>query len=495
RSSKKGTIVYFRQVRAVVDSEFCPVEFETNVTEPGLVVKVSGRRQGDEFLMKKTVNGQTTETRVKLQRGLTLRSVVRYRVFLEGLKVGRSWRWPVIDEVLGALMPDPILCQVVGQAELDKNGRKEQAHIVVIREGPQMVACFMDKKGYWPRVVHQQRNWAELLVPFGKVKDFGSPRKDLKANRVPGLIGLVYANEDLGFRFSRPPYPWAISAAPGVRMNHLTGNDWISIDVLAMLSTSVSPESLEKFMLERWATRFAQSKITYKKTVRVASTSARRVRGTALLGCSRVNFEYTFILEQGFGYAISAVAVDRPLAAIRPAINMVLSSLQLMPGKKTPGRFDGLRFTSPYYLFSLARPSKEWIVPSSRQGPRTAIEFVKRDRSACALVRIEPTGKDFPGLGPYVKRYVAQVPAKLPDAKDVTSVSGRLASAPASAVRYSSSAIDDAPCETTQWISVHEGRVYHLILITRTDKAKANEAELEAVLKSFMFLPAGDGKK
>ncbi|MDK1031094.1 MAG: hypothetical protein QGD94_03730, partial [Planctomycetia bacterium] len=212
---------------------------------------------------------------------------------------------------------------------------------------------------------------------------------------------------------------------------------------------------------------------------------------TARLGSSRLAFEHTYILEQGYGYIIEAVAVDKPFATIRPDAGELLSSFQLVPPSgRVPGRFVGRKFLSPFYLFSVSYPNGEWVVPKSRQGVRTAIEFVKKDRAACALVRVEPVDKDFVDLKSYVENYVKNISRRLTDAKNITSSEGRLSGEPASRVRYESTAMDAAICTTTQWISLHEGRIYHLILITHFEKQEANAADLETIRKSFRFLPA-----
>lgn len=495
----------FKIVQADVDPDGSPRTLDSSVAVGSRAWHVAGRRRGNAFLLQRTVGADTVSAEVPLEKNLTLRTWALLASFFGTAGPGGAARWLVIDERLGAVLPDPCLVHVLGPQTVPTGpGKSLSGTAIVTAVGQKIVAHLLDNRGHTLRSVWQSAPIVAEAAGFSEARRLDLPADGPRGPAIPGLKADRYKNDRLGYSLHVPPYPFVAFVVPDadtVCVEDLTDGSSVTVRPavdprLATLHADADELlQLADVVHQQWAARFDAVEADAPRETELAGRPARLIEGTARLGCARLHFRNVFLVGEGFAYLVTALA-DRPLDEKRALADAILASLRLAPPEgRLPIFTSGNRLRIPYYGIEMARPDERWKIPRHLDGPATTLELAREDRAAVAVLRMLSAPKDQP-LADFVAERARLAAENLkiqkPQAQPAT-LGGR----DALELRYAGNLLAGRPAECRAIYMPLGSQVLELVLIARAgDPGAPGPKDLETIRASIRFIepPAADQK-
>jgi hypothetical protein len=300
-----------------------------------------------------------------------------------------------------------------------------------------------------------------------------------------------------------PPYPCILQAS---KENGVAAVEDLTEEVQVLVRPAIPNSPLRadamseedwarvtSLLQQQWAAGYEDVQAEPPLVVRVASGEARAVDGTARLGCAPIHFRNVVVVGDGIAYLVSVTSADRPLIDVLALRDRVVASLAIsaVEGRLTIAT-RGDRFESANYGFEVRRPGKDWQVPTSRDGPATALELVRKDLAAVAIVRVLA-----PRPGQDLAAFVAEQANRAADAPGVEEPKpqpAELGGRKALELRYAGDLLGGQAAQCTAVYAELGSRIFSLTLMARADADKSVWKELDAVRKSVKFTKAEASK-
>ena len=499
RARNEGQFTYYKMIRADLDAKGRPAALDCRVKAAEREWHVTGKAEGDEFLLSRTSGTVETTAKVPLGEDLMFLSWTLPATMRRGTHDGETRRWTALDESLGGIVHDPCLVRVLGPRTLAAGpGASIAGTAVFWALGPEQVAYFTDAEGRDLRSIGQSSSMVALatgLLEARKLTPGEVPPPGAAGAAVEGLLGNQFTNPRLGYGMTAPPWPYLLDSAREsglVRIHDATGEESLVVYPVAAnepLRAGSVPDAawdrLAGLLQQQWAARFEDVVIEKAQADHVAERSARVISGTARIGCTPLTFRNFVFIGDGLAYLVS-VTSDRPPAANDVLGVQVPQSFRFTaPEGQAAVQSQGDKFESAKNGFEIQRPGPRWKVPLRHDGPATTMELVRDDLAAVAIVRLLP-----PRPGQAFKDFVADQAELASDNLTVrkpeirpTKLGGR----DGFEVVYEGKLLSDQPARATGVYVPLEDRIFCLMLMARKDADAQAAKELEAVRESVTF--------
>lgn len=415
---------YTKTVTADVDARFRPLALECRVMSDRRAWQVTGRRDDREFVLTRTVGSlsvpaavppdaaaaDAATVRIPLDDEVTFATWAVPATLMGGPRPGSpphrpgepgaARQWLVIDESLGALMPDPVMVHVAGPKTVAEPGRSVAGTAVVCVRGAEQVASLVDASGRVLRSVWQSSALVAEGVGFSEARRLVGAAEGPRGTAIEGLDGDRYQNARLGISLRVPPYPCVFHASPErglLEVADLTDEARVVLRVASGLrpatGEAVSAAEIERqadLLQREWAARHESVKAGPAVDSNTGEAAAGRViNGTARLGCTELHFRNFVLTSDSLTWFVSVGVADRDLVTQPLLSSALVSSLRITaPEGRVPMQVSGNTIKSPYHGYEISRPGPRWRIPTHLDGPATALELVRDDRAAVAVVRL-----------------------------------------------------------------------------------------------------------
>jgi len=498
RSRREDRFSYYKMIRADLDAKGRPAALDCRVKSAEREWQVMGKAAGDEFALTRVAGTVETSAKIPLGEDLMFRSWTLPATMRSGAREGETRRWTVLDESLGGVVHDPCLVRILGTRTLPAGaGNSITGTAVLWALGAEQVTVFTDAEGRDLRSVWQSSSMVAVATGLSearKLTTIDMPPAAAGA-AVEGLLGNRYTSARLGYAMNVPPWPYVLDVTRETglaRLRSAVGQEALVVypvpsnePLHAAAVTDATWDRLAGLLQQQWASRFEDVVIEKARADHVAERAARIITGTARIGCTPLRFRNFVFIGEGFAYLVSvtcdaAMAFDDTLGAQVPQ-----SFHFAAPEGQLAVMSFGDRFESVKYGFAVRKPGPRWKVPMQHDGPATAMELVRDDLSAVAIVRLLP-----PRPGQAFKDFVADqaelasdnLTVKKPEIRP-TKLGGR----DALEIVYEGKLLSDQPARATGIYVPLEGRIFCLMLMARKDAGADAVKELEAVREGVTF--------
>ena len=495
---------YTKQITADVDARFRPRALDCSVISGLRQWQVKGRVDGNEFVMERRVGDKSATARIPLDEDLTFRSWALEATLLGGhVRQGEAKRWIVIDESLGAVGPDPVIVQYLGQraSTSEGNGPTVSGHGLVSVCGPEQVAHLVGLDGRLMRSIWQSTPMVAEFTNLAEARRLKDAAEGPTNPMLEGFEAERYRDARNGFSIWIPPYPFVAHAAPGsgaVMVSDMTDEAYVLLRLFAAprpaSTTGPDVAELARSELQRgsdivqreWAARFQDVTADPPADDHVGIYEARAIPGSARLGCTTVHFRNYFVAHEGRTCLISMVVADRPVREEPILEGNVVQSVRLAaPEGMLPLQASGNTIRSVPYGFELRRPNARWIAPAHLEGPANVLELVRDDQTAVALIRIA-TPKPGQALETFVREQAQLASENLevrrPPEPKATALAGR----EAFEISYEApKALSGRPAQCTNVYTKQGGRFLSLLLMGASGADPGVARELTEIRESL----------
>jgi hypothetical protein len=391
---------YVKTVTADVDARLRPRRLECSITSGPRKWEVKGRLDGSELVMVRTVGEKSASVRVPINDEVTFLSWALDATMLGKPAPGTGRRWLVIDESLGALLPDPCVIQIIGPRTMRLKADESLPGTAVFWQcGPEQAAYMIGADGKILGTVWQS---TPMVAEGTSLSEARMLRESLDAPNTPELEGFSassYRDTAHGFSMWVPPYPFvahasAESGAAEIRSLVDESRMTVRLAALPLPAADVAAADAEAVrvadLVQRdWATRYEDVKAAPPAAAKINGRDGLACDGTARLGCTTFSFRNYFLTNEGRTYAVSIQVPDRPVTAEPTLCSSVIQSLQFKtPEGSLPIQIVGDVVRSPFQGLELRRPSARWSVPQHADGPAAALELARDDQAALVLIRV-----------------------------------------------------------------------------------------------------------
>jgi len=475
---------YFKMITADVDAKFRPRALRCQVSTADRQWDVTGKVEQGELVLTRNLGGAAATSRIPIDDEVTFLSWALQATLLAAARAGETCRWLVIDESLGALVPDQ--CQVRVLGSRGRTGGPQalppEATAVLWTHGADQVIHLVESGGRTVRSVWQTAPMVAEGTSFSEARRIAGAGPGMPGVEIDGLDANQYRNQRLGIVMSVPAYPCVTHVIPDVGVvliRDLTDEASVVVrpasgprpPAAGPLPDSEAARQADLIQRE-WAARFEDVKggpIIARPADGGARAQVRSIEGTARLGCTTFNFRNLYLPGDGLAWLASETVADRPLSAKGALLDACVNSIKLSaPEGQLPVQLAGDVVRSPYYGFELRRPSKSWRIPTHVGGPMTVLEMAREDGAAVAIIRVAKLA-----AGQTLETFVAQqatiaaqnlgVPQPAPAA---TTLGGQAAVE----ISYQGAKIlSGEPARCTTIFAQLDSRVLSLALVVRAD--------------------------
>jgi len=495
---RAGEFGYVEAITADVDARFRPVALDCRVLSAARSWQVTGRAENGELALTRTLDGASATARIPIEDDVTFLAWTVPATLLSGTPPGRTRRWLVVDESLGAMLPEPCLVANLGpQSGVLKAGEPPVSGTAV------GWACGVERVGHLlgadGRVLRSVWQTAPLVAEAAGLTE---ARRAVAPDGPTGLVieGLEagrYTSDRLGLSLEVPAMPCVahvVAEAGAVQVVDLTDEAYVLVrpapgpPAAGAAPPSEADTALRADLAQReWAARWDEVQADPARTETVGGREARTVTGTARLGCTTFHFRNALVPGDGVAWHVSAVAADRPLRARPGPLAHVVESIRVTaPQGRMPLLASGDRLVSRHYGFEVTRPGPRWRIPTHMDGPATALELVREDHAAVAVVRVFALRSD-ESLGSLVADQARQAVENLgvprPEPKAAT-LGGRKA---LELAYEAPRALSGRPARCTAVYTMLDGRALALVLLAATDADAGAAEELRRLRESLKF--------
>ena len=514
---------FYRLTTADVDARFRPRGLVCEVTSGFRQWRVTGTVRGNTLHLERTVDDEKTTAAIPLEDDMTFRCWALPATVMRGTEAGQTRRWLVIDESLGALVPEPCLAQVLGQRGMPAAEDGENLIGTAVAEacGLEQVIHLVDGQGRVLRSVWQTAPMVADATSLSEARRMPATGDPPPAAEVPGLSWRGFESERLGLALHVPPAPYTayvLDAVGAIRVADLTDEAHITFRAIQGMpalpepalalppdleagETAAGPSPADEAeadtllatlpIHQQWASQFEDVTVEPSRATVPGGAKGAQVRavaGTARLGCTTFHYRNLLFWGRGLAWFVSVVVADRPIQAEPALSETVARSIRLAPPRgRLPLQTLGLTVRSPLYGFQVQRPSEAWVIPEHTGGPTMALEMARKDQSAVALVRMleQPEGQTLEGFVRDQARLAAEtlgVEAPEPKPAPLGGVAGW-------EIAYEGDGLLSGRRARCTAVYVRwQGRVLALVLVVRSDAGDAVAGEAEQVRQSLQFL-------
>ena len=514
---------YTKMITADVDRRFRPLALECRVLAGERTWQVKGQAEANEFVMTRTVGDASTglgvalsgskgdastTVRIPMDEDLLPLTWAVPATVLGGAAPGQTRRWLVIDESLGAVLPDPCLVHVAGPRTIPPaaaGGQPDTGTAVVSVCGLEEAAHLVTGDGRVLRSVWQTAPLVGLAVSLAEARRLTDAADGPKGPDIEGLAQDRYRDARHGFSLWVPPYPFVAYAATevgAVQIVDLVGEARLTVRLAAApvlrpegaAATEAEAARAADLVQREWAARFEAVDAGPPTAVQVAGREGRALSGTARLGCTTMHFRNLYLVHEGRTYLVSLQVPDRPVTAEPVLVETVVPSLRLAaPEGPLPLIVSGDTIRSPYYGFELTRASAKWKLPTHLDGPAAALELVREDQAAVAIVRVV-TPKPGQSLEAFAAEQAQLVTENLGAAKPelkATTLGGRKA---VEIVYVARKVLSGRPAACTGVYTELGGRILVLMLIAAGDADASAAKDLQKIRESLKLAAPAPAK-
>ena len=508
RSRSDDRFGYYKMITADVDANFRPRALTCRVVSSTRQWEVTGRAENGTLALARTVGEERTSAQIPLGGNVTFQSWALYATLLGSPRAGRGRAWLVIDESLGALLPDACNIRVLGPQGLPGAGDGENLVGVAVGWscGAERVVHLVDPSARVLRSVWQSTPMVAEATSLSEARRLVSPAEAPPAAEVPGLTGERYRDPRFGLSLRVPPYPYVVHVAEAsglVTVTDLTDEAYVSVrpaydfgPVAGAGNAGRTGEDAESAlashpMQQEWAEPFDEVKAEPRFAVAPGGISARDVLGlggTARLGCTTYHFRNLLLAGEGLTWFVSLAVADRRVTAKPVLLENVSRSIRTAaPQGRLPIQAVGPVLQSPFYGFQITRPNARWTVPEHLGGLPTALEMAREDQAAVAVVRVL-TPKEGQSLEALVSDQAEAAARNLgvgkPEPKAATFGGQR-----ALEIAYEAKAmLSGKPARCTAVYAERQGRVLALVLVVASDADETAAREVEQIRHSVKFM-------
>jgi len=491
----------YRMITADVDASFRPKALTCRVASGERRWEVTGRAEQGVLVLTRTVGTRSASARIPLDEEVTFLSWALPATLMGGARTGEPRRWLVIDESLGALLPDPCLVQVLGPRGLPASGDGENLLGTAVGWvcGPERVAHLVDASGRVLRSVWQSTPMVAEATSLSEARRLDGPGEAPPGTEIHGLTGDRYRDRRLGLGLAVPAYPYVIHVADqlgAVKVTDLTDEASVSVSPAYGTESAATADETEGSLAthpvqQAWAARFDEVQAEVRPAAVPGGSrggSVQAVGGTARLGCTTFYFRNLLVSGEGLTWFVSIAVADRDVTAKPVLLENVARSIRTeTPEGRLPMQAMGLMLRSPFYGFEIGRPNPRWKVPGHVGGPMTALEIAREDQAAVALVRVF-TPKKGETLAAFVAEQARAAAESLgvarPEPKPAT-LGGRKGLE----ISYEAKAIlSGKPGRCTTVYAEQQGRVLALVLVVAAGADPAAAREVDEIRRSVKFL-------
>lgn len=501
RDATSNQFGYFKMMTADVDARFRPRALDCRVTSGDRSWQVAGRVEDGEFVLERKVDGGSTVSRIPLEEDTTFLVWALPATLLGGAAPNETRRWFVIDESIGALLPDTCLVRVLGPRSivLKAGGQPVMGTAVLWICGPEQVAHLMDADGRKIRSVWQTTPMVGERAGLSEARRLNDAPDGPPGVAVEGMKGQQYHHRGLGFGLWLPPYPYVTYALPEfgvVQVTDLMDEAYVLVQQVGTARpisegppSEADLERLADLIYREWAARFEEVRAEPARNESIGGRQARIIEGTARLGCTTFHFRNHFLAAEGLTWFVTAAMADRPLAQNPLLTGTIVQSLRLSaPEGRLPVVVRGDILQSPYYGFQFRRPSGRWRIPNHLSGPMTALELAREDQAAVVLFRVL-TAKPGESLEAFVAEQARQAADNLggsPSEPNPTTLGNRRAIE----IAYTGEKMLSGHAARCTTVYTPLGsRVLALVLVIDTDADEATRKEVKQIRESVTFTP------
>ncbi len=511
RSRGDARFGYYKMITADVDANFRPRALTCRVVSGDRQWRVTGRVENGALALTRTVGEKSASARIPIEKGVTFLSWALRATLLSGARTGQTRRWRVIDESLGALLPDPCLVQVIGPRGLPAagDGHNLIGSAVGWSCGVERVAHLVDSSGRVLRSVWESTPMVAEATSLSEARRLAGSAEAPPTADVPGLANERYRNPRLGLSLWVPPYPYVIHVVEpsgAVVVADLTDEAYVSVRPAygsgpaapvagASAQAGENEEAAEPLLASRpiqqeWAARFDEVAAEHRAATVPGGARAYNVQGiggTARLGCTTYHFRNLLLSGEGLTWFVSLAVADRRVTAKPMLLENVSRSIKASPPKgRLPIQTVGPVLRNPYYGFQISRPNTRWKVPDHVGGPVTVLEMVREDQAAVALVRVLTLKK-----GQSLEAVVAEqaeaaaenLGVEKPEPRPATFGGQR-----ALEIVYEGNAIlSGKPARCKAVYAERQGCVLVLVLVVAADADETASREIEQIRRSVKF--------
>jgi hypothetical protein len=483
-----------RIVTADVDAQFRPRRLEFKAISGPNSWTVKGRLAGNDLVLTRTVGQTTAKTRIPVSGDVTFLSWAIDATVLGGTPAGQGRRWTVIDESLGAALPDPCIVQVVGPRTLQVSPKRAISGSVVLWTcGLERVAHILGPDGRTLRSIWQSSPW---LAEAGTMAEVQGPYELLDVSAGPEIEGFSssgYKSASRGFSLWIPQPPIMAHASPesgAIDLVNLATDATLSVRLGGLpqdsgLDPATQAAAVADLLQRQWAARFEDVKASDIEPGHLGPRDALVTEGTARLGCTTFNFRNFYLVFEGRTYAVWVRVPDRPVATELMLMDSAAQTLRLTaPEGPVPITVSGDVIRSPFFGLEIRRPGNQWTLPQHLDGPASAMELARLDQMAVAMVRVL-TPKPGQTLESFAADQAALAAENLgvprPEPQAVT-----LAGRKAIEISYEGKKIlSDRPARCTIVYTAIEGRMVALVLIADASADASVAKDLDAIRESL----------
>jgi len=510
RSRGDARFGYYKMITADVDANFRPQALTCRVVGGTRQWEVTGREQNGALVLTRTVGEKSATARLPLGANVTFRSWALLATLLGGPKTGTARTWLVIDESLGALLPDPCSVRVLGPRGLPAAGDGENLLGLAVDWscGTERVLHLVDSGARLLRSVWQSTPMVAEATSLSEARRLVSPAEAPPAANVPGLTNERYSDPRFGLGLWVPPYPYVIHVAEAsgrVTVTDLTDEAYVSLRPAydfgpaaaagASGRTGENGEAAESALSshpiqQEWAEVFEDVKAEPRAALVPGGTRPHDVLGlggTARLGCTTFHFRNLLLSGEGLTWFVSLAVADRRVTAKPVLLENVSRSIKTAaPQGRLPIQAVGPVLQSPFYGFQINRPNARWKVPDRVGGLPTALEMAREDQAAVAMVRVL-TPKEGQSLAEFVAEQAEAAAKNLGVEKPEPrpAAFGRLRGLE---IAYEGKAIlSGKPARCKVVYAERRGRILSLVLVVAADADETAAREVEQIRQSVKF--------
>jgi len=508
RSRGASRFGYYKMITADVDATFRPRALTCRVVTGSRQWEVTGRVEKGTLALVRTVGDQRTSARVPLDKNVTFRSWAFHATLLGGPRTGGARNWLVIDESLGALLPDVCSVRVLGPRGLPAAGDGENLLGIALEWscGAERVIHLVDSGARVLRSVWQSTPMVAEATSLSEARRLVSPAEAPPTVTVRGLTRGRYRDPRFGLSLRVPPYPYVLHVgAPSGRVvvTDLTDEAYVSLrpaydfgpaaasDQAGRTGESADSALASHPIQQEWAEGFDEVQAAPRAAAVPGGTSPHDVLGlggTARLGCTTFHFRNLLLSGEGLTWFVSLAVADRRILAKPVLLENVSRSIETTaPEGRLPIQTVGSVVTSPFYGFQISRPNARWKVPDHLGGPPTALEMAREDQAAVAVVRVW-TPKDGQSLEAFVTEQ-AEAAAKNLGVEKPQPKPATLGGLRALEIAYEGEAIlSGKPARCKAVYARRRGRVLALVIAVASDADKTAAREIEQIRQSVKFV-------
>lgn len=487
----EDTPTYHQKSVLDMDSRWRAVSFTTETHRGAELTTVTGRIANGELATTITAgdagDGSRTQ-KTKLQSPPVFSGAFLYAMAAEGLKIGATFSAATIDEQWGSYNAVQRQARVIRKTPVSSADGKGAAEVFVIAEriGFFETVHWVHDNG---RIYRSEGGVHHLSVRESGMHAARELKQDDKVeyqHRIPIQMGRTLDSDVCGYQLTVPDYPYlplVFRDGTLVIINNQFGLDHIMLTVMRAPAGGADEQRL---VFRNFAGQLGLPTKAEESPITVDGAAGLRFTGSYNQNNREGWFETIVVSRGEFYYVFNQIGVwpakRKPVGEILSDMIRSIKWTQIFGRER--GQWDGPVYVSQSNKYRLKMAAEGWQIPQQRSGVPTSVEVVRDDRSA--LIAVEALELDHgTTLQQAAAAYVARLQQNMPKAENLKQQSHKVGGADGLAVSYEAAAIDDEPTLSRHLLTIHEGHLLVLTLVTKKSAVDENVTHFEAVAESL----------